>query len=108
LSDGEMARANQVIRIRMLSDGWFPQGRPAIAAEDASWFEAAIRPVLPAYAAFCAAMDKWKRRIDPPRGAWARRAAACNFPAFAGRPRPQVRLPPDLVAALAAVPAATG
>jgi hypothetical protein len=103
-----MARTTELIRAKTLGDGWFPQGRPAIPAEDASWFEAAIRPFLPTYAAFCVAMDKWQRRIDPPRGAWARRAIACNFPAFAGRPRPEIRLPPGLVAKLvaAAAPAA--
>jgi hypothetical protein len=102
MSDAEMARAGELIRIKTLEEGWYPEGRPAIAAEDAAWFEAAIRPLLPAYAAFCAKFQAWRRRIDPPRGAWARRAASCNFPAFAGRPRPELRLPPDLVARLVA------
>jgi hypothetical protein len=98
MSDADMARASKLIEAKTLGDGWFPEGRPAIAPEDAAWFEAAIRPFLPAYAAFCARYEAWRRRIDPPRGAWARRAAACNFPAFAGRPRPQLRLPAGLVA----------
>jgi hypothetical protein len=101
LTDQEMARAEALIGIKTLDDGWFPEGRPAIAAEDAAWFEATIRPFLPAYAAFCARFDAWQRRIDPPRGAHARRAA-CNFPAFAGRPRPRIRLPPMLVGQLLA------
>jgi hypothetical protein len=108
LSNQEMARAAEIIRLKTLGDGWYPKGRPAIAAEDASWFEAAIRPFLPAYAGFCAKFQVWQRCINPPRGAWARRAAACNFPAFAGRTRPELRLPPNLVAELVAATAATG
>lgn len=97
LSDQDMERAAKVIEIATLDDGWFPGGRPAIAAEEAAWFEAAIRPVLPAYVAFCARMEAWRRRIDPPRGPYNRRA--CIFPAFAGRPLPRIRLPDRLVRA---------
>lgn len=107
LSDAEMERATKIIQVKMFDDGWFPRGRPTIAPEDESWFESAIRPFLPAYAEFCAKLDAWRRRIDPPRGAFAL-PAACNFPAFAGRPRPTLRLPGGLVSQMVAQMVAAG
>jgi hypothetical protein len=103
LDDAEMARATKVVQLKTLGEEWYRGGKPAIAAEDAAWYEAAIRPVLPAYASFCARMEAWRRRIDPPRGPYNR--PPCNFPAFAGRPLPRVRLPAGLVAELVAAAA---
>src|SRR5690606_1726985 len=108
LSDAEMERATKIIQVKTFDDGWFPEGRPAIPPEDESWFESAIRPFLPAYAEFCARLDAWQRRIDPPRGAFAVLQAACNFPAFAGRPRPRLRLPGGLVRRMVAADAPPG
>ena len=94
VSDAEMDRASRVIMAESARrEGWANQA-PTASAEDVAWFEGAVRPHLARYTAFCEAVFRWQRRVDPPRGRW--RRLACISPAFAGRP--QIRLPAGYLA----------